>query len=267
MYLMSTMPDPTGQTLGAIVRPSHRPKSAVEKEWDRHLAASDSLETFLRDRHGVCDGSFHKFFIGRELLQLKEAGKSQDYLLLWVDGQFPRRFETKQDKLDLIKMAIEVDKSMEAFTFEQDKVLQEDFGWPHRSWVYFKRATKSGGTRDPQEWFNGLNCAAVQDEKDPDRYLPANIARDKLTLVGFLFGAPARMEVAFDENTTSGSVAEEVSKAWGCDANHTTVGYHGRPMWDSALNLKKFGVLPGTLLHCMPGWGSVESMKEAQDSS
>lgn len=264
--MISTMSDPIGQrTMGAIVQhPTHRPKSAVEKEWERHETASTKLETVLREQYGVCNGSFHQFFIGQELVQLKHAGKTQEDLLHWVEAQFPGRFETDQDKLGFVEMAIEVTKSSEAFDFEQDKVVEEDLGWPHRSWVYFKRATKEGGTRDPQRWFNGLNCSAVQDKIDPDRYLPANVSPNNLTLVGFLFGTPARIEVAFDENSTSGSVAKEVSKVWGCDANHTTVGYHGRPIWDPTVNLKKYGVRPGTLLHCMAGWESVESMKKAQ---
>lgn len=91
--------------------------------------------------------------------------------------------------MDLIlQMATEVEKSMEASSLAQDKVLQEKLVWPHRSWSYFQRATKSGSTLDPEEWFKGLNCAAVQDEADPDRNLAASIDRDKLTV--FFFWAP-----------------------------------------------------------------------------
>ena len=55
-----------------------------------------------------------------------------------------------------------------------------------------------------------LNCSCARDENDPDRYLPAGIAQDKLTLVGFMLGRSVRCEVDLDANATAGIVAKEV---------------------------------------------------------
>lgn len=240
-------------------------KSRVELAWERRLQAGHRFESLCEEHHipGTSKGALSA--AGHTLLVMQEKGSVQE-LVTWVEENCKPWFPTEENRKQFVEVAIENRRSSYAVREELTKVIAEDRGWPHRSFLYFDRLCPGSARRNPQHCFLGLAVRAFQEGHDPDRYVP-DTNRGLVTLVGKLFAGPRRFEAKLTPNMTVADLTARVSAEWACDPACTTIGYHGRPFRDASAPLAGLGVVAGTLLHIMPGWATVEAMRAVQEAS